>query len=152
MRFFTETRSLLPARLHPGPALAAALSLAGCSTSPDKLHNLQVLPECGWLPNCVNSQSGRGAQASEPIRADAEQWQELKTWVARQQDWKILVDEGNFMQALVTTPLMKFRDDVQLLFIPDDGLIQVRSSSRLGLSDLGTNARRVETLREQVNP
>jgi uncharacterized protein (DUF1499 family) len=152
MRFFTEHRSLLPARLRPGPALAAVLSLAGCSTSPDKPQNPQVLPECGWLPNCVNSQSGRGAQAIEPIRADAEQWQELKAWVARQQDWKIIVDEGNFMQALVTTPLMKFRDDVQLLFIPDDGLIQVRSSSRLGLSDLGTNARRIETLREQVKP
>jgi len=47
---------------------------------------------------------------------------------------------------------MKFRDDVQLLFLPDDRLIQVRSSSQLGLSDLGTNARRVEALREQIRP
>jgi uncharacterized protein (DUF1499 family) len=152
MSFFIKARTLLPASLLASLALATVLSLAGCSNSPDKPQNPQVLPECGWLPNCVNSQSGRGAQASEPIRADAEQWQKLKTWVARQQDWKILVDEGNFMQALVTTPLMKFRDDVQLLFIPADGLIQVRSSSRLGLSDLGTNARRIETLREQLKP
>jgi len=56
------------------------------------------------------------------------------------------------MQAIVTTPLMKFRDDVQLLFLPDDQLIQVRSSSQIGLSDLGTNARRVEILRDQINP
>jgi uncharacterized protein (DUF1499 family) len=45
---------------------------------------------------------------------------------------------------------MKFQDDVQLLFLPDNQLIQVRSSSRLGLSDLGTNARRVETVRNQL--
>jgi uncharacterized protein (DUF1499 family) len=39
---------------------------------------------------------------------------------------------------------------VQLLFVPAAHLIHVRSSSRLGISDLGTNARRVETLREHV--
>jgi uncharacterized protein (DUF1499 family) len=128
------------------------LSLAGCSNSPSKPQNPHVLPECGWLPNCINSQSGRGAQASEPIRANAEQWQILKAWIGQQEDWEITVDDGNFIQAIVRTPLMKFRDDVQLLLLPDDQLIQVRSSSRLGFSDTGTNARRVETLREQLMP
>lgn len=139
-------------RVHVSFTLAAVFLLTGCSSSPSKPQNPQVLPECGWLPNCVNSQSGRGAQASEPIRANAEQWQELKAWVALQQDWEITVDDGNFMQAIVTTPLMKFRDDVQLLFVAEDQLIQVRSSSQLGLSDMGTNARRIETLRDQLKP
>jgi uncharacterized protein (DUF1499 family) len=139
-------------RVHVSFTLAAVFLLTACSSSPSKPHNPQVLPECGWLPNCVNSQSGRGAQASEPIRANAEQWQELKAWVALQQDWEITVDDGNFMQAIVTTPLMKFRDDVQLLFVAEDQLIQVRSSSQLGLSDMGTNARRIETLRDQLKP
>jgi uncharacterized protein (DUF1499 family) len=138
--------------VHISFTLAAVLSLGGCSNSPGKPQNPQVLPECGWLPNCINSQSGRGAQASEPIRANAEQWQKLKAWIALQEDWETTVDDGNFMQAIVTTPLMNFRDDVQLLFLPDDQLIQVRSSSQLGLSDLGTNARRVETLRDQLKP
>ena len=141
-----------PFRVHASFALAAVFLLTGCSSSPGKPENPQVLPECGWLPNCVNSQSGRGAQASEPIRANAEQWQKLKAWIVLQEDWEITVDNGNFMQAIVTTPLMKFRDDVQLLFVPKDQLIQVRSSSQLGLSDMGTNARRVETLREQLKP
>ena len=139
-------------RVYVSFTLAAFFLLTGCSNSPSKPQNRQVLPECGWLPNCVNSQSGRGAQASEPIRANAEQWQELKAWIALQQDWEITVDDGNFMQAIVTTPLMKFRDDVQLLFVAEDRLIQVRSSSQLGLSDMGTNARRIETLRDQLKP
>jgi len=133
-----------------GCILAAIMSLAACSSSPGKPQNQQLLPECGWLPNCVNSQSGRGAQASEPISANAQQWQQLKAWIAAQQDWEVIVNDSNFMQAIVKTPTMRFRDDVQLLFLPDEQIIHVRSSSRLGLSDLGTNARRVETLRKQL--
>lgn len=127
------------------------LLLGACTSPPGRpAANLQTLPECGRLPNCVNSQSGRGIHASEPIQADAGQWQQLRAWINRQEDWQITIDDGNFLQAVVKTPLLRFRDDVQLLFVPELQLIQVRSSSRLGISDLGTNARRVETLREQV--
>ena len=139
-------------KLHLGCTLAAMLLLAGCTSTPDKPQTRQELPECGWLPNCVNSQSGRGAQASEPITANLEQWQQLKAWIARQEDREITIDDAYFLQAIVETPMMKFRDDIQLLFLPDEQLIQVRSSSRLGLSDMGTNARRVETLREHLMP
>jgi uncharacterized protein (DUF1499 family) len=131
--------------------LSAVLLLGACTGPPGRpAANLQTLPECGRLPNCVNSQSGRGVHASEPIAADAGQWQQLKAWISRQEDWQITIDDGNFLQAVVKTPLLRFRDDVQLLFVPELQLIQVRSSSRLGISDLGTNAGRVETLREQV--
>ena len=147
-----NTTTFMQLKLHLGCTLAAMLLLAGCTSSPDKPQTRQVLPECGWLPNCINSQSGRGAQASEPITANTEQWQQLKAWIARQEDWEITVDDGYFLQAIVETPTMKFRDDIQLLFLPDEQLIQVRSSSRVGLSDMGTNARRVETLREQLKP
>jgi len=144
----TDTR--VPLKLHISCTLVAMLLLAGCSSSPDKPQSRQILPQCGWLPNCINSQSGRGAQASEPISANAEQWQQLKAWIAQQQDWQISVDDGNFLQAIIKTPIMKFRDDIQLLFLPEDQLIQVRSSSRIGISDLGTNARRIKTLRDQL--
>jgi uncharacterized protein (DUF1499 family) len=142
----------LPRKLHPGFALAAFFFLTGCTNPPVKPQAPDVLPECGWLPNCVNTQSGQGIQASEPIRANPLQWQKLKAWIARQEDWEFKVNDNNFVHAVVKTPTLEFRDDVQLLFLPNDQLIQVRSSSRVGLSDLGTNARRVETLRDQVTP
>ena len=132
--------------------LLPVLLLGGCTNAPDKPVTLEKLPECGRFPNCVNTQSGRGVQASEPIRATAQQWQKLKTWIRQQKNWEVLIDEEHFMQAVAKTPVMRFRDDVQLLFLPDIELIQVRSSSRLGLSDLGVNARRVETLRNQLAP
>jgi uncharacterized protein (DUF1499 family) len=130
--------------------LMALLVLAGCSSTPGKPETMQVLPACGLLPNCVNTQSGRGIQGGEPIRANAAQWAQLKSWIARQGDWQIIIDDDSFMQAVVTTSAMKFQDDVQLLFVARDGHIQVRSSSRYGISDMGANARRIETLRDQL--
>jgi uncharacterized protein (DUF1499 family) len=134
------------------PVLAVTLLLAGCTGPPDKPLTMEALPECGWLPNCVNSSTGRGVHATAPIRANAEQWKRLKAWIARQEDWEITVNDQRFLQAVVKTPLMRFRDDVQLLFFPEDQLIQVRSSSRLGFGDMGTNAKRVEALRELLAP
>lgn len=60
------------------------------------------------------------------------------------------MDEGLFLQCVATTPIMGFRDDVQLLYQPDALLIQVRSSSRMGFSDMGANRQRVEALRREL--
>ena len=131
-------------------SLLSVLLLNGCSSAPDKPIGSEVLMECGWLPNCVNTQSGRGGQSSKPIAANTEQWNKLKSWIGKQQDWVITINDDSFLQAVVKTPMMKFRDDVQLLFLSDARLIHVRSSSRLGISDMNVNAKRIETLRNQV--
>ena len=127
-----------------------AIFLFGCTNAPEKAGADAVLPPCGALPNCVNSHSGKGGSAIAPLRATAEQWQEFKRWLSTQDNWTINVEEADFVQAVVTTPLMRFRDDVQLLYNPQTGVIQVRSSSRLGISDMGTNRRRVESLRAHL--
>lgn len=136
-------------------ALIAIVFLAGfvlsaCTSPPKQPATMTALPECGWLPNCVNTQSGKGVQSAAPLAADESRWQALKKWLGQQADWQIVSEEQNFMQLTVTTPTVGFTDDVQLLFIPSQQLIQVRSSSRLGLSDMGTNGRRVEALRQQL--
>jgi uncharacterized protein (DUF1499 family) len=131
-------------------SLLSVLLLNGCTSAPDKPIRAEVLMECGWLPNCVNTQSGGAGQSSKPITANTEQWKKLKSWIGKQQDWEITINDNSFLQAVVKTPIMKFRDDVQLLFLSDAQLIHVRSSSRLGISDMDVNAKRIETLRKQV--
>ena len=86
----------------------------------------------------------------EPLRATAEQWHSLKQWLREQEDWNIVVNDRVFVQAVVVSPLMRYRDDLQLLYQPDRQLIQVRSSSRLGISDMGVNLSRVKALRFQI--
>ena len=124
--------------------------LAGCTSAPEQPGADAVLPPCGMLPNCVNSDSGTGGSAIAPLQATTEQWQALKRWLAAQDDWTITVETADFVQAVVKTPLMQFRDDVQLAFKQQAGDIQVRSSSRLGISDMGVNRRRIESLRAHL--
>jgi uncharacterized protein (DUF1499 family) len=127
-----------------------AIFLFGCTSTPEKPGADGVLPPCGALPNCVNSQSGKGGSAIAPLQATVEQWQELKRWLGTQDNWTINLETADFVQAVVKTPLMRFRDDLQLLYNPQTGVIQVRSSSRLGISDMGTNRSRVESLRAHL--
>jgi len=127
--------------------MATILFLSGCSKPPMVPENSRSLSPCGNLPNCVNSQTGRGLQFSKPVKANPEQWAMLKAWIRQQKDWQIINEDESFIQAVVSTPVLKFKDDIQLLYLAESNLIHLRSSSRLGLSDLGANANRVEKLR-----
>ena len=124
--------------------------LAGCTSVPKQPGADTVLTPCGMLPNCVNSYSGTGGSAIAPLQATTEQWQALKRWLAQQDNWTITEETPDFLQAVVKTPLMQFRDDVQLVFDRQAGELQVRSSSRLGISDMGANRRRIESLRTHL--
>ncbi|MGE5285027.1 MAG: DUF1499 domain-containing protein [Actinomycetota bacterium] len=68
--------------------------------------------------------------------------------VARRMCWKI-VDESpaeGRIEATATTRWFGFKDDVVIRIVPSAGIgsrVDIRSVSRVGRSDLGTNARRV---------
>jgi len=47
--------------------------------------------------------------------------------------------------------LFGFVDDLELLAVPASGMIQSRSISRLGDSDLGVNAARLDRLKILIN-
>ena len=55
--------------------------------------------------------------------------------------------EPQYVHAVFKTRLLRFRDDFEARLDADAGVIQVRSASRLGYSDLGANRRRVEAIR-----
>ena len=60
---------------------------------------------------------------------------------------KIITAAPDYLYAQYTTRLMKYVDDVEFWFDPGNNVIQVRSASRLGESDLGVNRKRVEAVR-----
>ncbi len=99
-------------------------------------------------------------------------WAEVMTLIANN-GWRLLgVDKSQgHIEAAITTPLMAFTDDIVIRLsaknvvdksASDDGatiqngvIVDVRSASRVGVSDLGANAARVEKffneLQNQLN-
>lgn len=71
----------------------------------------------------------------------------LKTMVEGMDGAKIITSAPDYLYAQFTTPLMKYVDDVEFWFDPAAGVIQMRSASRLGKSDLGLNRKRMEAVR-----
>lgn len=73
---------------------------------------------------------------------------------ARRMDWQIVAadEQSGTIEATATTFLFGFKDDVVVRIVPDaDGSkVDVRSVSRVGRSDVGTNARRIRDYLKQL--
>ncbi len=59
----------------------------------------------------------------------------------------LVTREPTYLYAQMSTPLLKFTDDVEFFVDEAASVIHVRSASRIGRGDLGANRRRVEALR-----
>ena len=63
---------------------------------------------------------------------------------------QIVKMDPDYLYVQFTTRIMKYVDDAEFWFDPAAGVIQVRSSSRLGSSDLGVNRERIEFIRQKL--
>jgi uncharacterized protein (DUF1499 family) len=59
--------------------------------------------------------------------------------------------EEDYIHAEFVSSVFRFVDDVEFSFDKTKKLIQVRSASRTGYSDLGVNRRRIEEIRKQFD-
>ena len=59
---------------------------------------------------------------------------------------KVVERAENYWHGVVRSLIFRFPDDLEILKIPNKGIIQVRSASRLGLGDLGVNRNIIEYL------
>ena len=59
----------------------------------------------------------------------------------------IIESRPDYIYAQAQTPWLKFVDDVEFWANPANQMIEVRSASRLGRSDLGANRQRIEAMR-----
>jgi len=116
-------------------------------------HNGYLKPASS-KPNSVNSQAASGnyaAIAPIPVKGDATAFfaQVVKV-VAAQKGAKIIEQTPSYVYAEFTSPLMGYVDDVEFALDAEHGLVQLRSASRLGYSDLGANRKRIEAIRAQL--
>ena len=108
-------------------------------------------------PNSVSSQAGLHADnpraqaaAIAPLAlagTQAETMSKLGTVLAAMPGAKIITESADYVYAQFTSRWMGYVDDVEFWADPAAQVLQVRSASRLGESDLGANRKRVEAIR-----
>lgn len=111
-----------------------------------------LLPPCPDSPNCVSSladserhrlaalRAGDSAESARTALITLLNSLPRVTWTQ---------PDAQRLHAEFTTRVLRFTDDVDF-YLHDDGRIEVRSSSRAGHYDFGTNRRRVEALRNAL--
>lgn len=111
------------------------------------------LRACPDSPNCVCSEvyAGRLPQhAIAPMKfpgVPADRAWEVLQQVIVQQGGALVSVDAHYLHATFTSHLFRFVDDVEARLDSQAGVIQLRSASRVGRSDLGVNRKRLESIR-----
>ncbi|MBI3716822.1 MAG: DUF1499 domain-containing protein [Betaproteobacteria bacterium] len=105
-----------------------------------------------WKPNCVSSTIEKSDRHYiEPIALGAGNWAKLVATVKAQPRAAVVTENPDYLYAEFTSAGMGYVDDVEFALDAKSGVIQVRSSSRLGISDRGVNRARIEKIREDFS-
>jgi uncharacterized protein (DUF1499 family) len=106
------------------------------------------LKPLGSKPNGVSSQiEGEKSVESIPFAGDLETTKVLIKKACEEYGPSKLIEEStNYMYVVFTTGTMKYKDDVEFYFDEDNEVIQYRSESRVGYSDMGLNKERYEAI------
>jgi uncharacterized protein (DUF1499 family) len=112
------------------------------------------LSPCPKSPNCVCSQQSDALHAIAPLTytcSTSEAMEKVKQVIAAIDRAKVITQTEDYIYAEFSSKLMGFVDDVEFYFEPTAKIIQIRSASRLGQSDMGVNRKRVELIREKLS-
>ena len=108
------------------------------------------LAPCPSSPNCVSSEASDEAHSISAyhIRGGAEAaWQALVAHLRSLERVELVTDEDDYLHAVFTSALMRYRDDVEFRLDRAEGVIRLRSASRVGYGDMGANRDRIESIR-----
>lgn len=101
----------------------------------------------GATPQYADLQPQRFTQPPEKVFAAALEVSQAQGWEIRESK-----PEQGIIEAVATTRLFKFKDDVTITITSEGGstIVNVRSKSRIGKGDMGTNARRIRTFQAEL--
>jgi len=129
-----------------------------------------LLHLAGPVPETLGLQAGQLAACATPAHCVREDWPladpvgalaQLRPVVAALPGTTIETGSAGsvaspspprYLHATAESRLFGFIDDLELAADPEHGVLQVRSASRLGDSDLGVNRARLEQLRQALGP
>jgi len=130
------------------------MSLNGCVVFPlEETDTQQSLYWCPPLHNCASTEASTFIHSIQPfelLMPIDQAWPLIRSAVADLPGTEIQHEYPGYIYAKSYTPVFKFLDFIEVLAIPEEARLNVRSSSLLGLSDLFKNYLRTEKLREAL--
>lgn len=110
------------------------------------------LAACPGTPNCVSSQAKTARQRVRPLHFSGEPgaaMKRLKDVVNNMSGTTVIEADQQYLYCECASRLLGFVDDLEFYCDAGQQVIDVRSASRLGYSDLGANRKRVESIRKK---
>ena len=133
-----------------GMTAVSVLSCSGRVPSNLGVKGGKMAP-CPNKPNCVSSQADDSEHKIDPITyksSRAKAHANLVDVIKNLKRTKIVDEKENYVYAEFTSAVFRFVDDVEFYFEDNKNVIQVRSASRVGYSDMGVNRKRIEQVRK----
>jgi uncharacterized protein (DUF1499 family) len=110
------------------------------------------LAPCPASPNCVSTQASDAKHRMEPIAfagGGGDALARLRRIISGMPGSKVITCQSGYLQVEFTSRWFRFVDDVEFLVDDEKHIIQFRSASRVGYSDLGANRRRMTRIRDE---
>lgn len=108
---------------------------------------------CPPAPHCVCSDAEDAAHAIAPLAivgSTAAAWRALRRLLADAPRIRLVAEAPGYLHVEARTFVLRFVDDLEFELRADERVIAVRSASRVGYWDLGTNRRRLERMRRRL--
>ena len=100
------------------------------------------LSKCVEIAHCVREEW--------EVNIIEEPFKEIKEIIENTPRSEIVELDRDYLHAEITSKWMKYVDDLEISFVPETNILQVRSESRVGESDLGVNQKRVDLLKSKL--
>lgn len=131
--------------------LALVLVFAGALHGEEPVSRLKACPSS---PNCVLSTAGADEKhriAPFPFAGpSADALSRVKAAALSFPRTAVVEEAPGYLKMTFTSALFRFVDDVEFEVDEAAKVVNVRSASRVGRSDLGVNRKRVESIRAKV--
>ena len=101
------------------------------------------LPECVVITHCVREDF--------KVNDIENAFKKATKIVSETARTKIVEKTDSYIHAEAKTKWMRYVDDLEVKAIPEKGVLQVRSESRVGYGDMGVNKKRIQDLAIQLS-
>lgn len=123
------------------------------------LASKEIVSQCGSKPNCVSSSTYNLSESEQPkwyieplayehSAVEGQKAFDILVAVLKAEKLALTINYPR-IDAVATTKVFGYKDDLSFIVLGDKGIVHIRSESQKGHYDFGKNRRRLESIRNK---